>query len=223
MTNFFVKCFFCVSIIMSLAGCATYQVSKMGKYTSSQVPERAVIFPDGRVVVDFSERRIAERVFGSGYYNDKLYYKRLYFEPGRFLDPRELSRDPTSRNVGSRLSQYLNSANADVEEGSWKPLASDDLPPIPQSEPVLTDFSSYCRRPFPVLNKQQLQFETCDTRTGMAQYSQVKARVDYNRREWWSYPAQLLYIPAVAIDIVTAPIQLIALGVVLNDYGHSQR
>jgi hypothetical protein len=230
---------FCFSITVSLTGCMmTHQVRQTGRYSYAQDPERAVLLQDGRVVVDFLEHRTPVRSKGSSR-GSSYYYKRSYYEPGYFLDS-TLAGLNQRGNLEERVFQYLYDANPDDEKGSWKRMTAQTIPPIPEQDPG-QEVCTGLRDPglnVPLFKRVQVGytweelpnarfeacgwspscFEICRAEDPKARHwKPVKRRHSGEKLAWYGYPASLLYIPAIAFDVVTFPIQGLIVYIQLKD------
>lgn len=230
---------FCLLIAVFLTGCMmTHEVRQIGRYSSYQEPERAVILQDGRVVVDFLDHRTPVRSKGISR-DSSYYYKRSYYEPGYFLDS-TLTRLNLSGDLEERIFQYFYVVNPDDEEGSWKRMTASMIPPIPDQnsdqeqctglrDPRL-NVASFKRVKVGYMWEQipNARFLGCGTSPSCfeicrvddpkaSHWKPVKIRNPSEELAWYGYPASILYIPAIVVDVVTFPIQALIGYIQLKD------
>lgn len=159
---------------------------------------------DGRVVIDFSKNE------GLDYY-----YKRVYFRPDDFVPVKEQATEEINKlsdSLVSRIVQYAESANGDSEKGRWELLDYRQqrvLPAIPEQDTnsACMNFHKNIDNRNTVRHSGYQLFEICDE----IKHKKSMWTVQYEyekKRSLLYYPAQLLYIPALAIDIITLPIQI---------------
>jgi hypothetical protein len=135
-----------------------------------------------------------------------------------------------SGDLEERIFQYIYVAYPGDEEGSWQRITEQMIPPIPNQNPDqeqctgLRDHNlntpSFKEVKVGHLLKQipnarflgcgtaPTCFEICRVDDPKARHwKPVKLRSSTEELAWYGYPASILYIPAIVLDVVTFPIQ----------------
>jgi hypothetical protein len=224
-------------LVATSGGCAaTTWVHQLGRYDSIPIAERGVVLRDGRAVVDLFD--VQHPVGGSG--APRVYVRRAWFSAAQVQEGVAPATPRAGEEADARADRVLALAQAAAtreEPGAWRPFeeaggTDGSYPPIPEQDPsgpcagfpsrlghfqamsYGVAFLEYTDRACPPENFPAClpRFFVCDEQSGRQLARTYAERpAAHEVRRWWYWPSRVLFVPAVAADTVTFPVQAVLL------------